>query len=583
MSQVSWIELTVLLVIVLVLLLLIIYDDVVDIIQSVIILVAVFVVTYHLLQYKLGSKEGFKKTAYIEDFDVIPAATQAPAKADVSYTNLKVYLSSLSKNSFDGSGVLINNIADTDTSHHTFVLSKQVAFDASGMSGIPLNKTYITGPLSSSLGINGLLSYSIVWYARTKGVDNTNAGNMFFLYGNTSDNSRTPYLSVDLIKDSPSTGVNTIKLTHGNIPNTPTNKFPDTTFVENATNSTFKAIECSATTTTTCSPNWHLYVLVKDSNAVTLYVDNAAILQMPITDSFTQDDLEFSNKNMYINRGGHWNADLMLWMAYNRAITAADMANIKVHISDQTTQQSTMYQNAQAIIQQYQAKEIARSQQAQTCPFVKSDICSVYCDTVNDWTSHSNIMKNSSDQCLRTIYHYCDSKDGKNDPGCLNWQKDRISSVLGCSMSNSTITVNTDSSRLKDVLQTAVDNVQTMRDRTSPLRIVGSHIMNTDHSISESILTKNDVIDIIRELNLSAPGINALSSSVNLQGSNVHLGYLPGDVNPNTGMTVGIDNNKSKSEDQRYEEIISRYRKDVIDSKKTDNGFFTVLNRMLGL
>lgn len=573
MSTLTVGELAVLILIVVVLLMMLLaQNETLSPLVSALILAAVLMVTYQLVQYKAKQPQQQVAAPSKEGFQV--------AATNVTYKDLMVYFTSLSPQSFPGSGLRVLNIANTVPERNVFQLSQQVVWSGRRDEGLNLSGTYMTGPLSSDLGIYGTLPYSIVWYARNRdiaGNEVTRTANIFYLYGNTSDNTGTVFVSVDLVKGETD---QRIKVTHGT--NTPG------VFIKGAnTHVVFEA-----------DPKFHLYALVKDETSIKLYVDakETPLVSMTITNN----DLQFSNKEMVINKGGLWRGDILSFAAYNRALSLADRNTFLDHVNTGLVKQSALWQASSSRLAQLEAQNASRS----NCPFQQNSVCVATCSNVADWSSYSNIMSTASDTCLRDIFAYCDSTSGNSDVSCQAWRRDRLSRVMGCSMSNAppALTINPDSTRLKTVLEDAVLHAKESTQKDLPLRIVGSSLSQTGPV--NSVMTKEDVVQIIKELNLSVPSLGLVASS-NASSSNAAVAKTttttaatasttttpitvaatatttaPKNIDPATGMVI------STVDEQNYDAIIGRYRNDIINQRKqngTGGGFFSFINNLIGL
>ena len=567
MSTLTVGELTVLILIVVVLLMMLLaQNDTLPPLVSALILAAVLMVTYQLIQYKAHQPLSASQPS-------APSKEGFEVATNVTYKDLMVYFTSLSPQSFPGSGLRVLNIANTVPERNVFQLSQQVVWSGRRDEGLNLSGTYMTGPLSSDLGIYGTLPYSIVWYARNRditGNEVTRTANMFYLYGNTSDNTGTVFVSVDLVKGETD---QRIKVTHGTNAVGVFNKGANTHVV-------FEA-----------SPTFHLYALVKDETSIKLYVDASDTPLISMT--LTNNDLQFSNKEMFINKGALWRGDILSFAAYNRALSLADRKSFLDHVNTGLVKQSALWQASSSRLAQLEAQNASRS----NCPFQQNSVCVATCSNVSDWSSYSNIMSAASDTCLRDIFTYCDSAAGNADVSCQAWRRDRLSRIVGCSTSNAppALTINPDSTRLKTVLEDAVLHAKENTQKDLPLRIVGSGLSQTRPL--NSVMTKEDVVQIIKELNLSVPslGIAASSNAPNATASNAatttaattttvtpvtQISATPKNIDTATGMVI------STADDKNYDAIIGRYRNDIINQRKqngTGGGFFTFINNLIGL
>ena len=569
MSTLTIGELTVLILIVVVLLMMLVaQNETLSPLVSALILAAVLMVTYQLLQYKAQQQQQQALQAGA------PGKEGFAVDANVAYKDLMVYFTSLSPQSFPGSGLRVLNIANTVPERNVFQLSQQVVWSGRRDEGLNLSGTYMTGPLSSDLGIYGTLPYTIVWYARNRdiaGNEVTRTANMFYLYGNTSDNTGTVFVSVDLVKGETD---QRIKVTHG------TNAAG--VFIKGAnTHVVFEA-----------DPKFHLYALVKDETSIKLYVDASETPLISMT--LTNNDLQFSNKEMLINKGGLWRGDILSFAAYNRALSLADRNSFLGHVNTGLVKQSALWQASSSRLAQLEAQNASRS----NCPFQQNSVCVATCSNVGDWSSYSNIMSSASDTCLRDIFAYCDSTAGNTDVSCQAWRRDRLSRIMGCSTSNAppALTINPNSTRLKTVLEDAVLHAKENTQKDLPLRIVGSGLSQTGPL--NSVMTKDDVVQIIKELNLSVPslGLVASSNASNATASNTatrtattttttvtpvtQISATPKNIDTATGMVI------STADDKNYDAIIGRYRNDILNQRKqngTGGGFFTFINNLIGL
>lgn len=572
MSTLTIGELTVLILIVVVLLMMLVaQNETLSPLVSALVLAAVLMVTYQLLQYKA------RQPRQPLQQQVVGATGKEGFVVDtnVTYKDLMIYFSSLSPQSFPGSGLRVLNIANTVPERNVFQLSQQVVWSGRRDEGLNLSGTYMTGPLSSDLGIYGTLPYTIVWYARNRdiaGTDVTRTANMFYLYGNTSDNTGTVFVSVDLVKGETD---QRIKVTHGTNAVGVFNKGANTHVV-------FEA-----------SPTFHLYALVKDETSIKLYVDASDTPLISMT--LTNNDLQFSNKEMFINKGALWRGDILSFAAYNRALSLADRKSFLDHVNTGLVKQSALWQASSSRLAQLEAQNASRS----NCPFQQNSVCVATCSNVSDWSSYSNIMSTASDTCLRDIFTYCDSAAGNADVSCQAWRRDRLSRIVGCSTSNAppALTINPDSTRLKTVLEDAVLHAKENTQKDLPLRIVGSSLSQTGPL--NSVMTKDDVVQIIKELNLSVPSLGLVASSnttvakptsttttattattVTPVTPVTQISSTPSSIDSATGMVI------STADDKNYDAIIGRYRNDILNQRKqngTGSGFFTFINNLIGI
>lgn len=307
-------------------------------------------------------------------------------------TKLKLYLSCLGANSYaPGAGVWRDISGQTDTSHscnetadRTFLFSDAPTFD-DVRAGLNVKGVVITGPKSEDVGLFGNNDFTVYWYSANNAAL-TAAVPVFVLYANTQGN-------VALRVSIQQTGATCQMVIE--------NSLDDGAAPSSSTIALSGSFQNSGAP---CS-----FAVVRSAGTLQAYFNDAAQgAPIPCGDA----KILLSNRNCAVNPSGTWDANLLVFALYQRALAQADVAKITAYILKRRVVLDDQYK---ALLAQTNALAAAK-----VCPFTDAAVCNVQCASVTDWSDPTDMLKNTGVECKAAINTYCKANPGDKFCGC--WQ-----------------------------------------------------------------------------------------------------------------------------------------------------------------
>jgi hypothetical protein len=129
----------------------------------------------------------------------------------------------------------------------------------------------------------------------------------------------------------------------------------------------------------------------------------------------TATDATFSNKQMYVNRFGNWNANLLNIAMYNSNLDDIAVLKYYMYIKDLYTK----YNNPAYLETVAKFEEaMNKAKELRSCPF-PIPVCKS-CSTIKDWSNMNDIL-NAPSKCKKEIGNFC-SKNPEHS-FCYCWDK----------------------------------------------------------------------------------------------------------------------------------------------------------------
>lgn len=129
----------------------------------------------------------------------------------------------------------------------------------------------------------------------------------------------------------------------------------------------------------------------------------------------TPTDATFSNKQLYINRMGNWNANLINVALYNNNLDDIAVLKYYMYVKDLYTK----YNNPAYLETLAKFKEaVQKADEVRACPF-PIPVCKS-CSSIKDWSNMNNIL-NAPTLCKKEIGNFC-TKNPQH-PFCYCWDK----------------------------------------------------------------------------------------------------------------------------------------------------------------
>lgn len=516
---------------------------------------------------------------------------------------------------------LLNN-GQVVNAQGTFSLTANINSDYNKQ-GIMMKGQTITGPQSANLGfgtnsgehITGNLPYSIFWYAKNNGVDFTIPDsidksksdpdmpspnitledvNYFTLFGhgkNTSVASRC-YLSTNISPGPngswkhPVVNKMSIKVQHSD----QDGLTYENIILDDLMHDTSKFL---------FDKNYHLYTFVRDDTYIYLYVDDVKVASSKLIDNSVP---MLTNKEFVMNDNGKWDGYLMMFGVYNKAVSVNDIHQLIKHIQDVVSETTDSYLYATEVL----FKADADLYKSKSCPFNQT-FCGTDCKEMTDWRYPQNLVlddRNSS--CLQKVVEYCNSGTNASSTfECGLWTtgtQNKLHDLIGTTTTkqsggnsfNNNITIqNTNAAAKQMVQQLTGANVNTNNGLTDLLTKMMQKGDITDPT------TKAQVARIIAQQTGSQDSVNINLNSQTSNDLNASFAALQSDVNSKTYSklkTVGADidtspslvsnigNNSTLTDDQKYQQILSLYKSDMVKKQAgSSGGFLAWLQNLLGM
>jgi len=613
--------------------------------QALFVFAAVIVATYAITFSKTLETFSSDTTAKIQtasvqvDNDVKTRAqgitnVSSEMKTDPVFSNMVVYVSAV-ENGFinnssghyvaknpnkagdQGNLVIPNSIPILDSPEYSFMLLNNINSDYA-TNGISMKSQTVTGPKSMELGyssnggryIDGTSSYSIFWYAKNTGLDftippgsDTTATsidlppvNYFTLHGISANSSVAArcYLNVN-ISPNQTTGnwdkpvVNTISLNVQHSDKDSLSYFNKTLndFVQESSQFLFDR-------------NYHLYTFVRDQTQIYLYIDNILVASSKLIDNTMA---QLSNKEFVWNDNGNWDGYLMMFGVYDKALTINDINLLIKHIDDVVAETSDPYLYATNTL----AQTTSNLTKSMECPFKGQAFCtSKDCADMTDWRFPQNLILNEKNAaCLKDVISYCNSgTNASSSYECGLWTQNTqtlLAKLLGDTHEtasgniSSTTIINGSTNEQAQQMINKLAGVNISRNSPA-VRYLEQAMQNTNDPATKAqiaaMIAKQTATSDSVEINLNNQAANDLNSSFAALQSDVnsntfsHLRNVGENMDLTPSLVSNIGNNSTLTDDQKYQQILSLYKADVL-KKQTggsgSGGFFAWIENLLGM
>lgn len=301
---------------------------------------------------------------------------------------LQTYLTIYNKTSFPGTGKTWFNMGATSALQVDSNFSFDIAPVYNTKNGVYMGNNRLIGPLSSALNIQFNNTYTICMACKHGNLITADADNeieIFKLYANSpNNNGMRLYILKDTIQNANNTQTGSLMFQYANLQPMPCV----------ADKQTFMNLSKDLLT---------YYFIVKDTdNVKVLMMDqHSNVIVQILQFSTSNTDINFSNKEMVINRMVNWNGNMFTLAIYDSALTFDNISRFYVHFNGEY--HKNIDPNFSTMIAQYNAS-LSQLASLTQCPYDKT-VCDT-CTTVKSWTDVNEII-NSSATCKKSISDFC--------------------------------------------------------------------------------------------------------------------------------------------------------------------------------
>lgn len=309
--------------------------------------------------------------------------------------NLTIYLTTFNKQSFNNMGRSWFNISPRKTDINS-IFSFESAPLFSRTTGLYLGNNRIVGPLSSELGIQYNNTYTIVLCCKHGNLvvdEKTGDIEIFKLYANSpNNNGLTLFIKKGSVRNENNTLTGSLLFQYANF---------DPVICKIDNNHDLINFDKDVLT---------FYFIVRDIDNIRILTMNEKsnkihqILRMPVKNM----DVNFSNKEIIINRLSNWNGNILSFALYNSALTDEHVSNFYVHFTEEYLK--NIDPNFTRMLGQYN-DTINLLHTMSKCPFDEST-CK-QCEVVQNWTDISAVA-NAPLSCKSSINTYCSTNPSHN-------------------------------------------------------------------------------------------------------------------------------------------------------------------------
>lgn len=259
--------------------------------------------------------------------------------------------------------------------------------------GVYLGTNVLTGPKSYHMGIDGNASFSFFALLNLDIANNQQITEYELLktFANTDNNNG---FSVLLALTDPSQSRGRVRVSIGS-----------------------KVIESAVIT---LRPDLTYFIaVVKVNGAFTVAVSseqNPSDLQKPMEVMRVQniEDIDFTNKEMQMNRRANIAGRLYATGFYNRALSSDDLLKLSTHLFGEMKKASEEYLQYQYTLNTLKAQ----LDLLKVCP-LPGDICTA-CSEVQDWSNFFTVINTAREPCLKAISTFCDKNPTHSYCMCWN-------------------------------------------------------------------------------------------------------------------------------------------------------------------
>lgn len=348
-----------------------------------------------LIIHTIYSRKYTEHFASIDDYSPIKNEEDISSIKD----NLVAYLTVFNSDSYNGSGKVWYNIAPTKKPENTqYIFSIEPSISEKA---IYLGNTMIFGPLTSDLDIVFHGTFTIVLALKFDDLTVTDPNpeiELLKLYANCSTNNALS-LYIDKSTLNTKNDVQTASLLF---------KYAEDQSVPCLPNNTSDFMNFDKDVLT-------YFFIVKDVSTITIYkmTENSSTTYSTIlTYNITNSSINFSNKELVINRFSNLNAKMHNFAIYNTALSASLITNYHIHFNNEYLKNKDksyvdISNKYNAILDTYK--------KSMACPY--DSTVNATCSTVINWNDMQQIVGSSS-QCKDSISKYCSTNTTNNSCKC---------------------------------------------------------------------------------------------------------------------------------------------------------------------
>lgn len=394
-------------------------------IDSVLILVSVIALFWNQIKVYQSSNifESFAADGDSDITNILNTIKQVDDEENIStiMNNLSIYCTAFNKLSYTIGSKEWRNLMDVSTDKNgSLVCPTQLNFDVvpaySRQNGFSLSSNFLKGPFSNTLKISYKTPYTIMLAFKNGLLTNDRTTNqrveLLKLFANSDNNNGLSlYFESGSLKSQNNTEFGKLMFQYSN--NTPVElKLASTDNLFKVDNNILSLIYIVRYE----DKLRILYMTEKNNNVYELAKFN-----------ITNDDITFSNKELYINRYKNWNANIYTFAIYRSALTDANISNIYEHIKSLYIKFNDP--NYISMADKYNSM-IDLIRQLVKCPFDKP-VCDA-CKSITQWNDFTQII-NAPLDCRKAISQYCQTNT-KNS-FCQCWDtSSSIYNTPGCRM-----------------------------------------------------------------------------------------------------------------------------------------------------
>jgi hypothetical protein len=273
----------------------------------------------------------------------------------------------------------------------------------SKIAGFTLGPNKLTGPYSNTLGINYRGQYSLM---------------LIFKHGNLRNDS-TALNKIELVKlwaNSPNNNGISLYLEPGSLDVINNTQFGKLMFQY----ADYSPIHCKISKTDDLLPIDNnvlcfLFIVKDDDKVKVQYMTEKSNTIVTLAEfNVATTDITFSNKEIFINRFGNWNANMFNFGIYKVALSDVNISNIYQHIKNLYLR--TIDPNYKPIVDTYN-ETINKLNKYIQCPFDEKTCLA--CKDVVEWNDINQVM-GSSFNCRKAISAFCKKNTSHSFCKCWN-------------------------------------------------------------------------------------------------------------------------------------------------------------------
>jgi hypothetical protein len=314
--------------------------------------------------------------------------------------NLELYVSTYSKDSYDGKGPILYNISPNKDKISVInmqgkILTRDFEFEQEPIwnpeKGLFMGKNVLTGPLSLNLGISGNAEFTVFIACKHDTLDMSQENiELLKIYANTNNNNGLSLQLYDLVSGIVPFGKMRVM-------------FAGITYE-------------SSEKVLLDKNNLYVYVITKTPSVLSLKVltDANETVHEILMERIQNQECLLSNKAMKINTTKTWNAYFKCFGIFKTAINDTELRMLQEHIVKQE-------KSLEKHIVEYKKRILVLNRtidHMKKCPF-NANTCDI-CDKTADWSDATTILLAQND-CKKAIDTFC--KQNPKHPRCYCWDE----------------------------------------------------------------------------------------------------------------------------------------------------------------